>query len=137
VSESVVFTRKRNRRGKPIGRPIFQGFTFTFSTTMASSAANPADYQITASLTKRVKRKTVTIQQPVGFNVSYNAVTNSVSLLMNGQPFKKGGHVTVIASPPGGIASAAGVFLDGGNQGVGGDNAVFTILPNARGITHT
>jgi hypothetical protein len=101
---------------------------------MGSSAANPADYQITTSVTKRVKRKVVTILQPVGFQLSYNAATNSVSLLMSGKPFRKGGHLTVIAAPPDGIASAAGVFLDGGNQGVSGDNGSFAILANAKGI---
>ena len=43
------------------------------------------------------------------------------------QAFAKGGQITVIASAPNGVSSAAGVLLDGNNEGVAGDNGVFTI----------
>jgi hypothetical protein len=85
-------------------------------------------------MTRRVKKKKVTFFQPVGFRLAYNAATNTASLLVTGQKFKKGGRLTVTASPPNGISSASGVFLDGNNEGLSGDNGVFTILPNARGI---
>ena len=62
----------------------------------------------------------------------YDLLTNSVSVLLsNKQKFAKGGRITVIATPPGGVSSAAGVALDGNDEGVAGDNGVFTILANA------
>jgi hypothetical protein len=134
-SQSVLFTQKTNKRGKKVGRPVLQGFMLDFNTAMASSAGDPVNYQIATAVTKRVKRKTVTSYQPVSFQVVYNAATNAVSLLVTGQKFLKGGRITVSASPPNGVSNASGVFLDGNNEGVAGDNAVFTILAKATGIT--
>ena len=34
IGQSVLFTRKTNRRGKPVGRPVLAGFEFDFSTSM-------------------------------------------------------------------------------------------------------
>jgi hypothetical protein len=68
--------------------------------------------------------------------VQYTDSNDSVSLLLIGkQAFTKGGQITVIAAPPDGVSSAAGVSLDGNDEGVAGDNGAFTILPKARGIT--
>jgi hypothetical protein len=134
-SEVVLFTQKTNKKGKKVGKPVFRGFSLVFNTAMASSAGNPINYQVATAITKRVKRKKVTVYQPVRFQVVYNAATSAVSLLVTGQKFLKGGRVTVIASPPNGVSSASGSLLDGNGDGVGGDNAVFTILAKARGIT--
>ena len=72
----------------------------------------------------------------VPVRVDYNPADDSVSLLLSGkQAFAQGGRITVIAAPPSGVSSAAGVLLDGNDEGVAGDNGVFTILPKARGIT--
>jgi len=68
--------------------------------------------------------------------VQYSDSNDSVSLLLIGkQAFAEGGKLTVIAAPPDGVSGAAGVLLDGNNEGVAGDNGVFTIMPKARGIT--
>jgi hypothetical protein len=136
-SESVLFTQKTNKKGKKVGKPVFRGFTFVFDTAMASSAGNAANYQVTTAVTKRVKRRKVTLYQPVGFQVVYNAATHVASLLVTGQKFLKGGRITVIASPPNGVSSVSGGLLDGNGDGVGGDNAVFSILAKARGIIRT
>ncbi len=73
---------------------------------------------------------------PVPFRVQYSDSNDSVSLLLSGkQVFARGGQITVIAASPDGVSSASSVLLDGNDQGFAGNNAVFTILPKARGIT--
>lgn len=134
VSEGVLTTQKHNKKGRAIGKPVFQGFEFTFSTAMGASVGNAANYQVTVPVVKTVKRKRVTIQQPVAVQVSYNPVTDMVSLLVSSQKFKKGGQIIVVCAAPNGIENSTGTFLDGGNQGVAGDNGVFRILPNAKGL---
>ena len=66
--------------------------------------------------------------KPVNFTAAYDQSTNSVMLTVKGRPkFTKGGEIKVIASPPNGVSSEAGVPLDNGV-------AVFAILKKARGI---
>jgi streptogramin lyase len=130
VLEQVVTTQKRNKKGKPVGKPVFTGFAFEYSTSMSQSAAVAANYVVDTFVTKRVKRKTVTVLRPINFTASYNAATNTVSLTIRGkQKFPKGGQITVIGLPPSGVRDTSGEFLDGGS------NAVFTISPKAKGIT--
>jgi hypothetical protein len=57
-------------------------------------------------------------------------------LLSGKQKFSKGGQITLIAAPSGGISSSAGGLLDGNGDGTGGDNAIFNISSNARSISH-
>ncbi len=121
-SEQVLVARKLNKKHKPVGKPVFIGFEFQFSEAM--NPATAGNYEVDWLSTKRVKRKTVQIFHPLAVHAQYNAATNSVSLLLsNQQKFAKGGRITVIATPPGGVSSVAG------------DDGVFTIPANARGIT--
>jgi len=137
ISEQVLVTRKLNKKHKPVGKPVFSGFEFQFSEAMnPATVGNAGNYEVDWLSTKRVKRKTVQIFHPLAVSAQYNAATNSVSVLLsNKQKFAKGGRITVIAPPPGGVSSAAGVALDGNDEGVAGDDGVFTILANAGGIT--
>ena len=67
--------------------------------------------------------------QPVSFTAAYNPSSHSVTLTIKGKPtFAAGGQIKVIASPPNGVSSAAGVLLDA-------SDTVFTILAKAKGIT--
>lgn len=137
IGEQLLFNRRFNKRGKPIGRPIFVGFGLTYSTTMnAAAAGSPGNYQLDAIQIKRFRHQILRILHPLAFSVNYVAATNSVQILVQGKPpFVKGGQITVIAAPPSGVQSAAGVFLDGNNEGVAGDNGVFQIAPHARNIS--
>ena len=137
IGEQVLFTRKLNKRGKPTGRPVLSGFELEFSAAMnAATAGNASNYRLGWTSTKRVKKRVVTVLHPVAFRVQYSDSNDSVSLLLSGkQAFAQGGHIAVIAAPPNGVSSAAGVLLDGNDEGVAGDNGAFTILPKARGIT--
>jgi hypothetical protein len=68
--------------------------------------------------------------------VQYDPASHATSVLLSSrQAFAQGGQITVVAAGPNGVSSALGALLDGNNQGAGGDNGVFTILPKARGIT--
>ena len=136
IGEQALFTRKLNKKHKPVGKPVLAGFVLDFSTAMdPATAGNAANYQVDWISTRRVKRKKVQVLHPVPIRAVYNAVDHSISLLLSGkQAFAKGGQITVIAAPPGGVSSASGVLLDGNDEGQAGDNGTFTILPRARGI---
>ena len=57
VGSQVLFTRKTNRKGKPVGKPVFVGFQFTFSTAMDGSAGIAANYQMGTFVTKTRQAK--------------------------------------------------------------------------------
>jgi hypothetical protein len=137
ISEQPLFTRKLNKRHKPVGKPVLTGFELDFSTAMTpATAGNANNYQVAWMSSRRVKKKVTQVAHPVPFRVQYDAATHAVSLLLAGkQAFAQGGQITVIASPPVGVSDASGVLLDGNDQGNAGANGVFTILPKARGIT--
>ncbi len=55
--------------------------------------------------------------------------------MVAGRPrFAKGGQLVVKATPPVGIASTTGLYLDGNDQGSAGQMTRFIILPGARGL---
>ncbi|MFI5456107.1 MAG: Calx-beta domain-containing protein [Isosphaerales bacterium] len=128
--EQVLTTQKTNKKGKPVGKPVFVGFALDYSTAMNPSTAGlAANYQVSSAVTKRVKKKTITVLQPVKFTAAYNPSTNSVNLTIIGkQKFAKGGQIRVNASPSSGVSSAGSVLLDA-------NDTSFTTLANAKGIT--
>jgi hypothetical protein len=136
TGEQALFTRKLNKKHKPVGKPVLAGFSIDFSAAMdPATAGNAANYQVDWISTKHVKRKQVQVLHPVPIRVVYDAMDQSASLLLSGkQAFAQGGRITVISTPPGGVSSAAGVLLDGNDEGQPGDNGTFTILPRARGV---
>jgi hypothetical protein len=113
TGEQAVVMQKKNKKGKPSGKPVLVGFMIDYSAPMNPSTAGLAsNYQMTATLTKKVKKKTVTSHTPVAVTAAYNAANNSVTLTIQGkQTFADGGDLTVIYAPPGGVSSAAGVPL--------------------------
>ncbi len=129
TSEHVVTLQKKNKKGKNVGKPVFQGFALVFSEPMnASSARLAANYQVDTTTRKRIKKRTVTVLKPVAFNSVYNSSTDTVTLTIKGKPnFAKGGQISVTTSSPGGVASAAGELLST-------SDAKFAILPKAKGI---
>jgi Right handed beta helix region len=138
---TVVLTQQRNKRGKPIGKPVLTGFQFTFNSVMNSATAgNPNNYRLGTYVQVRVrvgkKFKQVLQLKPIAFTVKYDPASNSVKLLIGKQAFTRGGQITIVSAPPGGISSAAGGFLDGNGDGTGGGNAVYNISANARRISH-
>ena len=125
VASQVLFTRKTNRKGKPVGSPILAGFQFTFSTAMNGAAGSAANYQMGTLVTKTVKRKRVTTVKPIGFSASLNAAGDAVTLKPAGkQTFKTGGQITLLAS---GLRSAANILMSG--------NAVFNIAKGGKSLS--
>jgi hypothetical protein len=137
IGETVMATYlKFNKHHKPVGKPV-DTFQLSFSTAMdPATAGNVSNYQVGWFSTKKVKKKRVTVLHSLAIKVQYSALSESVSLqLLAPQTFKTGGQITVLAAAPGGVSSALGTLLDGKNEGMAGDNGVFSILPKARGVT--
>jgi hypothetical protein len=130
VLEQVVRTQKTNKKGKPVGKPVLVGLALEYSTAMNPSTAGlAANYRVNEVVSRRVKRKTVSVLQPVNFTAAYQATTDSVLLAIQGKPkFAKGGQITVITSAPSGVSSAAGVLLEA-------TDTAFTIQAKAAGVT--
>ena len=130
IGESVVVSQKKNKKGKPHGKAVLEGFALDYSTAMNPSTAGlSANYQVDSFVTKRFKRKTTTVPKPVNFTVAYNPSNDSVNLTIEGKPnFAKGGRIQINVATTNGVASDAGVLLDA-------IDADLTILAKARGIT--
>jgi hypothetical protein len=126
--EHPVVAQKHNKKGKPTGKPVLTGFAFTFSAQLApSSADNSANYQVGSTIIQRVKKKVQSILKPLAFTASYDAPSDSVTLTIAGpQSFPKGGQITVVGGPSGGVTGTSGARLAA--------SEVFTIGANGRSI---
>jgi streptogramin lyase len=134
VLAQIVTSQKHNKKGKPVGKPVFAGFAFEYSTSMSSAAALGSDYVVDTMDTITIKqgkhKKKEQVAEPIAFSTTYNQSTNTVTLNVSAkQKFSNGGQITIVGSPPGGVASSVGVFLNGGS------NDVYTINKKAKGLT--
>ncbi len=129
TGEQPLFLRKTDKKGKPIGRSILSGFVFDFSEPLnPTSAVNSGNYQVDAIITKRVKKQTRRVFQPLrSVAVSYSASADSITLkFTRKQAFPKGGEITVVGGSTSGVTSTSGATLIG--------NQVFMISPHGHGI---
>jgi streptogramin lyase len=128
TSEQVLMSRKM-KKGKPVGKAVLQGFVLDFSIAMnPATAGSAANYTVGAMPAKHGKKKSVPTLIPVPVTALYDPVKHSVTLTIAGkQTFAKGGQITVIYAPPGGVSSEDNIPLDAGD-------ARFTILSKATGI---
>jgi hypothetical protein len=107
---------------------LVTGIVVDFSGDLnASTAQNVADFTLTTAAKKGVHKAAKGSQLPLSA-AAYDqalhevtltpkkpfALTNSVQLLVNG-------------TPSSGLQDSSGRFIDGNNDGIGGDNGVFTI----------
>ena len=129
TDEHVLMSRKTDKKGKPVGRAVLQGFVLDFSTAMnPATAGSAANYTVAALPIRRGRKKSAPTLIPVAFTASYDPVKHSITLNIPARPtFAKGGEITVIYSPPNGVSSVDGVPLDR-------NDAEFTILPRAAGL---
>ena len=125
IIEEPTITQKRNKKGKPTGKPVFSGFKLQFSTTMnPSTAGSSANYHVFSKVIKPGKKKSVTSLKPVNFTTSYNPATDTVTLnVKSSQPFAKGGEITIS-----GVTDQAGALLNT-------SDALFIISPKAKSVT--
>ena len=128
-TEQVLTTQKKNNKGKKIGKPVFTGFQLNFSTAMSQAAAeSTAGYQVDKIVMKTVKKKKMKVLVRVSFTPTYSPSGDSVTLTIKGKnPFKLGGQIKIVTTPPNAVTSSAGVAVSG--------VTVFHILPNAKNIT--
>jgi streptogramin lyase len=126
VAEKALFAGKGRRRH-------LVGFELDLSRAMdPTRATNSANYMLTQS--QRHGRQINNL--PVDFRAAYDATSHSVTLTLVGKPkFTRGGKLVVVAQPPRGIADAGGVPLDGGDQGMFGDDGTFDIAPKGSSIS--
>jgi subtilisin family serine protease len=127
ISEHVVTLPRKSRKGKP----VFVGFALEYSGAMdPASAGLAANYAVDLTSRKHVKRKLETVLKPVAFSSAYDSSTNTVTLtiIQGKKQFAQGGQISVIASRPDGVASAAWVPLSA-------SDTLFTISAQAKRIT--
>ncbi len=128
VGEQIILARKFNKKHRPVGKPFVE-VVFTFSTAMnAGTIANPGNYSVDWSITKRFRKQIRTINHPVPIRSATADPTGTVVTLMTMAPvprFAHGGLVTIVA--PSSIVGLGGGALGGPTS--------FTILPHARGIS--
>ncbi len=112
IGEKAVFSRKTNKKGKPVGKAVLTGFSLTFNAALNSGAAMiPGNYQLDNVTTKKVKKKVTTILKPITkFTISYVSATDTVDLnLIGTQAFATGGQLTVES----GVTGATGAPVGG------------------------
>ena len=110
IGEKAIFTRKTNKKGKPVGKAVLTGFAIEFSAPLnQASATNRLNFQLDTVTTKKVKKKVTTILHPITkFTVSYIPATDSVDLTLIGtQTFPTGGQLTIVNRPPGGVTGTS------------------------------
>jgi hypothetical protein len=124
IESDQIATTQKLQKGKKVGKPVFGGFRFQFNLPIDISDAT---FDVYSTVTKRIKKKTVTTQKAVNFSPSYNSSTNAVTLIVKStKPFAEaGGEVTIS-----GVTSEAGIDQSPGEL-------EFIITRNAKGITQT
>ena len=127
LSEHPVFTRKLNKKGKPVGKALLSGFTIDFGVALnTTTAGNSSEYQLDTVTTKKVRKKPpLRILHPItNFTAKYVAASSSVQITFGAkETFPTGGQLTVL----GGMTTAAGGTLTG--------NAVYTISKGGKNIS--
>jgi virginiamycin B lyase len=129
VRVEALVEPKTHKKGKKVGKSVLVGFELDYSTAMNPARAGlAANYQVTSTTTKRVKRRRVSVNEPVAVQATYDVSRNAVTLSIVGkQTFAKGGRITINATPPDGVSSDTGDFL-------AANDTVFNILPKASGV---
>jgi hypothetical protein len=124
----VLFTQKKSKKGKPVGKPIFVGYEINFSTAMnEATTRSSSNFVVDQLVIKTVKRKKVHVLKPVRFTIT-GVTSNSVTLKPAGyQNFPKGGMIVINTSTPSGVTSSSGVYLSG--------SGVIAITPGGKGLT--
>ena len=107
VGQQPVF-RRLNKKGQPVGKAGLSGFTIGFKAPLiATTAINPANYQVDALVTRKAGRKVKHILRPISnFRVVYNAARDDVMItLERPRRFPAGGQVAILP----GVTNVGGV----------------------------
>ena len=107
---------------------LVTGIVVAFSGDLnASTAQSVADYVLTSAGKKGVHKAAK--GNPVALNsATYDGALHQVTLTPS-KPFALTNPVQLVVSgtPPSGLQDSSGRFIDGNNDGIGGDNGQFTI----------
>ncbi len=109
IGEKAVWQHKLNKKGKPVGKLVLQGFTLQYNLAMGPSAASAVDYTLETIVSKATKNKPAKVKL-VGFTVTYSPSNDTATLnLVGNQTFANGGLLIASSS----IASTSGATLTG------------------------
>jgi hypothetical protein len=109
IGEKAIIARKTNKKGKPTGKPVLQGFTLQFNEAMGRSAADAAEYTLEKIVAKATKKKPAKLGR-IPFTVTYSPAADTVTVSLSGnQTFPLGGMLQLGKS----VASDEGAFLSG------------------------
>ncbi len=109
IGEQPLFHRKTNKKGKPAGKPVLQGFTLEFSRPMGTSAGDSVDYSVETIVARATKKKPAKLRN-VAFAVAYSPSDDTVTVKIAGnQKFPNGGRLDVSDT----VTSADGATLAG------------------------
>jgi hypothetical protein len=125
VGEKALFKQKTTKKGKPVGKPVLTGFSFSFNDALdASTAANPTNYKIDSVNTKKIKRKVELVAHPLtSFTVAYSPGSSKVTITFAAkETFPDGGQITLLS----GVTGDSGAALAG--------TTVFTISKGGKRI---
>jgi hypothetical protein len=124
VNDGVV-TARHEKKGKPVGKPVFKGFFVQFSEPMNPTTTGlGSSYRVYSKTVKKVKKSTRTILKPVAFSVSYDQATGEAMIdLSSTKPFAKGGEIVIS-----GATSQAGAVLSS-------SDSTLAISRNAKSIS--
>jgi len=121
ILAAEIFNTGFGSNRKPGGIAIFVSEDLT-----ALSAIDSANYK----LTELQSDGTTITARPVSVFLNYQSPLRTIELVWAGKhAFALGGHLTVSGTPPSGLSSLKGVFLDGAHNGTPGTDANLSILP--------
>ena len=130
VKEQVIVSQKRNKKNKPVGKPVISGFSFQYNGSMSRSQTRVASNYAVEFLVKAGTRRKAPVYRSINFAVRYDDSSYTVTLAANvpQKDLAKGGEITIVGVSPNGVSNTSVCFLNDGK------NAVFMIKPNAKGI---
>jgi type VI protein secretion system component Hcp len=109
IGEQAIVRRKTNKKGKPVGKAVLQGFTLQFSRPMGSGAGDVADYSLEMIVSKATKKKPAGLKL-VGLTVTYTPSSDTATVNIAGnQSFTNGGLLVVSDA----VSSSDGAPLGG------------------------
>ena len=82
VKEQVIVSQKRNKKNKPVGKPVISGFSFQYNGSMSRTARVASNYPV-EFLVKAGTRHKPPMYRSINFAVSYDDSSNTVTLAAN------------------------------------------------------
>ena len=110
------------------------GVVITFSTALDPTTAQDASNYTVIQTTKGGRASAA---KAIRLHARYKLASKTVKLTFVGKPrFASGGQLILNAANPGGLASLAGVRLEGNMGADPGSDGMYKILPNGRGMAN-